>query len=406
MVRLEEWMEIKTLYQEGHTIRQITRLTGRSRNTVRKVLRQKAPQAFKKPQRASKLDRFKEYVRDRYNACRLNCVRLLEEIRNMGYIGSLTTLRRYVHSELKAPRSALAKLTVRFETAPGEQAQADWAECGSFPNEEGKPVKIYCFVIVLCYSRYMYVCFTRSMKIAQLIECHKEAFEFFGGWPRSILYDNMKQVRLSQNQWNPLFMDFANHYGFIPKTCQPYRARTKGKVERMVDYVKDNFLVGRSFSGLEDLNSQAMHWLSHTAHVRVHGTTQSRPCDLFREEKLTALGSTSPYRLAERQVCKVDTESMVRFDRSSYSVPPQYTGQEVVVEHLGQKILVKLGSVILAQHDLARRAGSCVVNKEHMQEVWKLSLKRREGVPSCRWHVSFTDEVLSMPLARYEEVAR
>lgn len=407
MIRLEEWMEIKTLYQEGHAIRQITRLTGRSRNTVRKVLRAKAPETFKKPQRKSKLDIFKEYVRERYGACRLSSVRLIEEIRSMGYTGSITTLRRWVHLELKAPGRALAKLTVRFETAPGEQAQADWAECGTFDDPVGhKKVSIYCFVMVLGYSRYMYICFKTSMKIDSLIECHKQAFEYFGGWPGSILYDNMKQVRLSQREWNPLFLDFANHYGFIPKTCRPYRARTKGKVERMVDYVKDNFLAGRSFLGLEDLNSQAMHWLESTAHVRVHGTTGRRPCDLLAQEKLTALESTSPYRLAERQVCKVDSSSMVRFDRSRYSVPPQYTGQEVIVEHLGQKILVKRGDVILAEHDRATQSGECVVNKEHIQELWKLSLKRKEVVPSCRWHVSFTNEVLTMPLSSYEEVAR
>lgn len=188
----------------------------------------------------------------------------------------------------------LKKLTVRFETPPGQQAQADGAYCGRFTTPDGKPLSIYAFVMVLSYSRQLFVRFTTSMRLPELIACHQEAFQFFRGWSQTILYDNMKQVKLGPGQWNDAFLDFARHYGFTPKTHRIRRPRTKGKVERMVDYVKDNFLAGRVFHGLDDLNTQVRRWLDDVANVRLHATTQARPVDLFAQEQLTSLTSVAP----------------------------------------------------------------------------------------------------------------
>ncbi|MCE9555432.1 MAG: DDE-type integrase/transposase/recombinase [Planctomycetes bacterium] len=179
---------------------------------------------------------------------------------------------------------------------------------------------------MLSYSRMLFIRFTTSMKTRELVECHQAAFEFFGGWPASILYDNMKQVRLGPGQWNEPFLDFANHYGFVPKTCRPYRARTKGKVERAVDYVKDNFLTGRSFTGLDDLNNQAGRWLDETANVRIHGTTLQRPIDLFIHETLTPVAAAPVYRFLDPVRRTVSWEAMVHFQGSRYSAPPQHAG--------------------------------------------------------------------------------
>ena len=194
----------------------------------------------------------------------------------MGYTGSVVTLRRFLHS-LKPERERLRKLTVRFETPPGKQAQADWAYCGRFSHPSGHIFPVYVFVMVLGFSRMLYIEFTSSMKLPALIACHLHAFDFFAGWPLEILYDNMKQVRLSPAELNPLFVDFAQHYGFAIKTHRIRRPRTKGKVERMVHYVKDAFLNGRTFTDLADLNAQAHSWLTHTANTRMHATTGQRP---------------------------------------------------------------------------------------------------------------------------------
>jgi transposase len=164
----------------------------------------------------------------------------------------------------------------------------------------------------------LFVRFTSSMNLAALIDCHRQAFAYLGGWPRAILYDNMKQVRLGPGRWNEAFLDFARHYGFTPKTHRPYRPRTKGKVERMVDYVKDNFLLGRTFADLDDLNGRGRAWLEQTANVRVHATTQRRPVDLWPQEGLTPAGSVPEYRFLDPVRRTVSFEALVHFGGSRY----------------------------------------------------------------------------------------
>jgi transposase len=403
MLNPDQFMDLKLLHQQGHSIRQIAKQTGLSRNTVRKALRAKAPPVFKTPQRSSKLDPFKDYLRQRHTECGLSAVRLLQELEPMGYSGSIDLLRRFL-KPLKAPAKALAKATVRFETPPGQQAQADWKYCGQFPDASGKLISIYAFVIVLSFSRLIFVRFTTSMKLPVLIDCHQRAFEFFGGWPAAILYDNMKQVRLSFSQWNPLLLDFASHYGFVAKTHRPYRPRTKGKVERAICYLDDNFLRGRRFADLEDLNAQGLHWCEYTANVRVHATTQQRPVDLWPKENLTAFASAPAYHLAEPLTRKIDAEAMVAFQKSRYSVPPEHVGQTVTVLAEQGRIIIRCGQLILAEHAQAAKPGSSMVAAEHAAALWKLALPR-VSTPPPGWHLRFQQEVATRPLNAYEGVA-
>jgi len=397
-------MDIKSLHKEGHSIKAITRYTGRSRNTVRRVLREPAPATFHQPERHSRLDPYKAYLRERWEACGLSAVRLLPEIQAMGYTGSIITVRRYLHS-LKPEHERLRKLTVRFETPPGKQAQADWAYCGRFPHPDGGIVPVYVFLMVLSFSRLLYIEFTSSMKLPVLLRCHQNAFDFFHGWPLEILYDNMKQVRLSPTELHPLFADFARHYGFAVKTHRIRRPRTKGKVERMVHYVKDAFLNGRSFPDLADLNAQAQHWLTYTANARIHATTQRRPLDLWPQEKLTALTSVSPYQLVDFVPRQAGFDGFVRFERSRYSLPPKYAGQTVLIGQRENKIVIRAQDMIVAEHPIAQKAGSTVADPLHLEALWKLSLHNTK-TPPPRWQLTFDQPVEAAPLARYQEVAR
>ena len=403
MIKVDQFMNIKELKQQGHSIRDVARLTGHSRNTVRKVLRGEHTLRMKSTERNSKLDAHKDYVRERYQQHGLSAVRLMEEIKPMGYEGSITTLRRFLRT-LKQDTRRKQKLTVRFETPPGQQAQADWTYCGKFPTTTGSMISVYAFVMVLSFSRMMFIHFTTSMKMRELIECHKRAFAFFGGWPESILYDNMKQVRISSTQWNEQFLDFANHYGFVPKTHRPYRPRTKGKVERSVDYAKDNFLAGRSFQGLDDLNAQALHWLEQTANVRIHGTTQQQPIDLFTKETLTPLDSMPVYRFLDPVERLVNWESMVQFQGSRYSVPPEYAGKTVHVAADAGQIIVRTGNAIIAEHRQAVKAGQCIVERDHLIELWRVTQEQIKPPPRTRWEITFEQSVQQMPLASFEEV--
>jgi transposase len=409
MLTVEEWMDVQRLAHQGHSLRAIARLTGYSRNTVTKLVQQPAPQPYSKRPRASKLDPFKPYLEQRYQACSLSAVRLLAEIRPMGYTGSVDLLRRYLRT-LTATQRALAQATVRFETPPGLQAQVDWAHLGRFLTAQGPSVPLYAFVMVLSFSRMLYVEFTASMDLPTLLHCHQHAFAFFGGWPQELLYDNMKQVKLApgpQGAWNPLFLDFVQHYGITPQTCRVRRPRTKGKVERMVGYLKDNFLAGRSFADRDDLNAQGQHWLTHTANVRTHATTGRRPLDLLPSEQLTPLARMAPYHLCQKQVRTVDAEGFVHLEGSRYSTPPEHVGQAVLVEESEQRILIRRGEAIIATHPRAPRRGACVVDRAHVAAFWKLALPASGSTAADppRWEVTFAEGVATTPLALYEAVA-
>ena len=404
MLNQDQHMDIKLLHRQGHSIRDIARMSGHSRNTVRKVLAAKSPPVFKTPKRASKLDPFKDYLKKRIDECNLSGVRLLEEIRAMGYEGGHTILKTYLRT-LRPPTTS--KLTVRFETPPGEQAQCDWGYCGRYRDASGQLQSIYAFVWVLGFSRFMYVCFTTRMHLKSLVRCHRQAFDYCGGWPRSILYDNMKQVRLDAKSWNPHFMDFADHYGIVAKTHRPYRPRTKGKVERMVRYVKDNLLNGRSFADLEDLNAQALIWLEQTANCRVHQTTGQKPCDLLEREQLTACHTIAPYRWVERERRVVNSEALVLYQKSHYSVPAMAVGQSVMVEGRGQTISICLGDTIIAEHPRAEQPGQRVEQKPHVQERWDRVMEEaaKSPPPAPRWIIGASHEVQTRHLNVYEEIA-
>lgn len=401
MLGWEEWMEVKDMYRQGHSIKHICRATGYSRNTVRRMLREAGPVRRARKKRVSKLDEYKAYLKKRYEKTGLSAVRLTEEIREMGFTGSVDIVRRYLNG-LDSHRFP-EKATVRFETPPGEQAQVDWAEVGSFMDECGRRRKVYAFVMLLCLSRMPYVEFTLRMRIEELIRCHEHAFEYFGGWTHTILYDNMAQVRLPSGKLNPLMADFLNHHGIALKTCRPYRARTKGKVERSIRYLKDNFLKGREFADLADLQLQGTRWQEEAANKRIHATTKQRPVDLFRDEKLVPFGSCRKYRLSVRSDRTVSSEGFVHIGGSRYSVPPETVGKKVVVEQGEQRVVVRFGEVIIAEHGRAKRTGECIADPRHVAEMWKLSLARREVPPRPAERLLF-QAVESRPLAIYEEV--
>jgi len=271
------------------SIRAIARRLDISRNTVRKYLRSPGlPVAKPRPRRPSKVDPFRDHVRRRLAAGVENCVILLRELRAQGYAGSYSILKDHVRP-LRLGRAV--KATMRFETQPREQAQVDF---GHFPflTLDGQPHWYWGFVMVLAWSRLLYVEFIRRADVASFVRCHLNAFEYFGGLPRTCLYDNTKVVVLGRNaagvpHWNATFLDFALRFGFEARLCQPYRAQTKGRVESGVKYVKHNFWPAVEFVDGVDLNRQAHVWMDTVANVRVHGTTGERPVDRFGREART-----------------------------------------------------------------------------------------------------------------------
>jgi len=405
MIKVDQLMEITQLSREGHSIRDIARRTGLSRNTVRKVLRDEHTLRMKVTPRTSALDPYKAYLKERFEEFGLSAVRLLEEIRPMGFTGSVDTIRRHLRT-LRREQVRVGKLTVRFETPPGKQAQVDWAYCGKHSGPSGEPMAVYLFVMVLSFSRMMYVQFTTSMRMPALLQAHGEAFRFLGGVPAEILYDNMKQVRIGPDRLNEQMVDFARHHGFRIRTHRPYRPRTKGKVERPVDYIKDNFLKGREFNGLDGLNLHAIRWLEQTANVRVHGTTRRRPVDLIEQERaaMVSIDRIAPYRFVDPVQRVVSTESMVRFGGSAYSVPPEHAGRTVTVAADAGQVIVKVNDSIVAEHRQATQPGQCIVEREHLAELWRIT-NERVALPddAPRWTLRFDQAVATTPLTTFEE---
>jgi transposase len=380
MLNLDQFMNIRLLQKQGHSVREIARLTGHSRNTVRKLLRAQRSPVPATRVRASKLDLYKPYLTARWQAHGLSAMRLVPEIRAQGFTGSTQIVRRFLHT-LKAARHIDKSLTVRFETPPGEQAQCDWAEVGRYPQPDGTSARVYAFVMVLSYSRYLYVEFTRSMTLATLIRCHQNAFAFFGGWPRRILYDNMRQVVVGPERINARFLDFTRHHGFEVKRCRPYRPRTKGKVERSVSSLRDSFLNGRTFSGLDDLNAQGRHWLGSVANIRIHATTHARPCDRLLAETLTPCAGLN-----------------------TYSVPVRWVGTRVSVDAGDNVIVIRARDLIVAEHPVATAPGQRIESPAHVRERWQRSLPSVVAAPPKGCHITFTEAVQVRPLAVYAEV--
>ena len=298
-------MEIRVLSKHGKGVREIARELGVSRNTVRRYLREPEAARYRaRPARPAKLDAHKEYVRDRLASAAPDAIPstvLLGELRARGYAGGYTMLKAYVAGLRPV---AVPEPVVRFETAPGEQMQADWAVIRRGAD------RLSVFVATLGWSRAAYVEFVGDERVETLMACHEHAFLSFGGTPREVLYDNVRTVVVDRNaygrgrhRFHPAFLDFAGHHGFRPRLCQPYRAQTKGKVERFIRYLRGSFWVPLASRLARDglaadkdaANAAARRWLREVANARVHATTGAVPAERLEAERARLQPLAPPY---------------------------------------------------------------------------------------------------------------
>jgi transposase len=373
MLKVEIRFMIKDLYRKGVTISEIARITGHSRRTVRAIANGPvSPPPQRRKGRAKKLDPFVPYLRKRMEEGVFNCKKLLGEIEKQGYQGSWSLLKCFVQPYREARRQ---EATVRFETEPGEQAQVDWGHFG-FIEHQGCRRRLYGFLMTLGWSRASYLEFTVSADAAWWLRCHVHAFRYFGGIPRVMLHDNLKTAVLQRDadgtvHWNPRYLDFADYYGFTPKPCQPYRARTKGKVESGIRYVRGNFWAGLTFVDLADLNRQSQEWLDTTANVRIHGTTGEVPFDRLRMEPLMALDGKPDYDTSLIGFRRSSKDCLVSYDGNYYSVPCEYARKTLQVketEH-GQLLILNAQDDEIARHLLADGRNQRITVPAHYQNI-------------------------------------
>ena len=397
-------LRLQELKAQGKSLREISRETGFSRNTVRRYLRDgHLPKEKVQEKRGSKLDPFKSQIDHWMKVDGLfNCQAMWMRLRVKGYTGGATLIKDYVQN-YRPPQCA--KAVQRYETLPGEQAQVDWGIC-EYEDVDGRSHRMPVFVMVLGYSRAIYVEFARRCDIYSFLRCFVHAIEHFGGVPKIMLTDHMKTVVIGMNDdhtpaWNRTFEDFALAIGLTPKLCKVRRPETKGKVERGVGFVKDNFWPGRTYTDILDLNRQALAWGAQVDE-RIHGTTGERPCDRIKDETLLPL--PSPDRLVKflRVERIVSVDGFVSFDGVRYGVHWRYSGQSVLVRQVGHHIEIWHQGECIAQHDKSNQWGGMVRLPGQYE-----GLKAAEGVlkPRPLAHEISAPEVEQRPLAMYEELA-
>ena len=355
MVGQREFMDVHDAWVRGKSISEISRLTGRDRKTIRRLLQGGTTSTRKSRQVSSKLDPFREYLLARMLSEDpvTNAEVLYDEIRERGYSGSRSILKEFMH-----PFRVMAKerATVRFETPPGRQAQVDW---GTFKKPRRK--RLQGFVMTLGWSRTMHLDFEDSQALAVFLACHERAFEYFGGVPEEILYDRVKTVWLHDDAhgdpvFHPGFLDFANYYGFRPRLCQRNRPQTKGKTENGIGYVRKNFWPRvRDYEHASDVLGLCRRWRDETCNVRIHGTTGERPIDRLVKEGLHSIKDLAPYRALVLERRRVARDCFVSYAGSWYSVPAEYAGREVWVRQTESELVISDQDLVLATHQLAER---------------------------------------------------
>ena len=412
MLQMEEWTAVQQLASQGMSVRAIAKRTGISRNTVSKWLRKGPPAPVPRRRRPSPLDPHRDYIRSRLLEYDLTAKRLLEEIRTRGYAGGYTTVKDFVQS-IRGDRPV--KAVWRFETPPGEQAQVDMAHVVPIVVD-GRPRRVYAFVMVLAYSRFRYVSFSTEADAPAFVRFHLDAFAHLGGVPKTCLYDNTKTVVIErgenpeQRTWNPLFRDFFETLGFRPHLCAPYRAQTKGKVERSIRLLREGFLAGREFASVEEMNTEVQAWLHRLNFETPNGTTGRIPAELLAEEGLAPLDPARPYVVTQTFPRRINTEALVYFQGNRYSVPWKHAGREAQVRLTGRTVTIEVLGEVVARHDQRAGRGHTVKVKEHYDGLLQAIRSKNRDDEQWRQVHQLLDAVAQRPLDEYdrliEEVSR
>jgi transposase len=403
MLEAEEVAAMLRLHGLGWGARRLAQEFGCARNTVRRYLREGGTVPFRRPERRTAFDGLDEWLRERFFRHDGNADVVRQELASEhGIVIGLRSVELRVQRwrrELRAQKRA----TVRFETAPGQQLQIDFGDTRVWIGEER--VRAHLFVATLGYSRRLHVRASLRERQADWFEGMEGAFLRFGGVPGEVLFDNPKALvehhdaATREVRFNGRLHAFARYWGFVPRACAPYRARTKGKDERGVGYVKRNAVAGRRFASWAALEAHLERWVREVADRRVHGTTGVAPAERFAEEAgaLRPLVGRAPFGQLRDLVRKVQADCAIDLDTNSYSVPWRLIGESVQVVVLGGRVVVRHAGVVVADHPLCRGRRQRIVERAHLAGVVGASgaVRAAQAPPPA----------LLRPLAEYEAVA-
>jgi transposase len=393
----------------GWGMKRIAVELGCSHHTVKTYVSAGGVVPFKSPQRSKALDGQDDWLRERFVRHRGNADVVRQDLfAEKGLAVSLRTLQRAVAPYRQALK-AEALATTRFETPPGRQLQIDFGE--RLVEIGGAKLKVFVFVATLGHSRRLHVRAFRHEQQASWFSGLESAFTTFGGVPEEVLMDNPRALVVRHDAvsrtvlFNDKLLAFARHWGFTPRACAPYRARTKGKTENGVGYVKKNAIAGHSFASWEAFEAHLAKWEREVANVRVHGTTGEAPTARFERDevhRLKPLGSRPPFGCLRELSRIVGNDCAVEIDTNSYSVPWRLIGERVAVTMAAGEVRIRHGVREVAVHRQAEGRRQRIVDRTHLDGVagrdgagW-----RRQAIEAAP--VAPPPPTLLRPLAEYE----
>ena len=392
----------------GWGMKRIAAELGCSHHTVKTYVAAGGVVPFKSPQRVKALDGQDDWLRERFLRHRGNADVVRQDLlAEKGLAVSLRTLQRAVASYRQALK-AEALATTRFETPPGRQLQIDFGE--RLVEIDGAKLKVFVFVATLGHSRRLHVRAFRHEQQASWFSGLESAFTTFGGVPEEVLMDNPRALVVRHDAvsrtvlFNDKLLAFARHWGFTPRACAPYRARTKGKTENGVGYVKKNAIAGHAFASWEAFEAHLAKWEREVANMRVHGTTGEAPITRFKRDevhRLKPLGSRQPFGALRELSRIVGNDCAVEIDTNSYSVPWRLIGERVAVTIAAGAVRIRHGVREVAIHRQAEGRRQRIVDRAHLDGVaGRDGAVRRPAIEAAP--VAPPPPTLLRPLAEYE----
>jgi transposase len=370
MLEAEIQAKIFSLYwNEKKSVRRIAEIIGVDRKTVKRVIdRKKVILKRQASSRVSMLDPFKEQIKELLTKDpTMASTTIMHRLRDNGYMGGQSTVRAFVR-EVKSKSLKVREAFLRLEFAPGECAQVDW---GEFGDAFGDGVKIHCFVMIMCYSRMMYLEFTRSERFEDFIRCHENAFNFFGGIPKECWYDNLATAVTDRYggvvRFNPRFFSYMGHHSIAPHACNPARGNEKGRVENGIKFIRSHFWSGRTFKDFNDLCVQAILWRDQYLNCREHRVTRRIVKNLFDAAEKPALGpiNTLKYETDEVLTKVISPDFHFVFETNRYSVPWTLVGLAVTIRINEKTLKVYYHEKYVAGHDRSYLKNKVFTNPKH-----------------------------------------
>lgn len=384
MTEVATIVDIVRLKEQGLSQRAVAKRLGISRTTVSKYWNGTTKEIIEPRYncRSQLIDPYRDYITDRLEKYpELSAYRLNKEILKQGYQGSERTVRRYVQSI----RPQNYREYKPFETLPGEQAQADWGHSGTIAVENVR-CKLYAFVFTLCWSRVNYVEYIIRGDMATFLSCMHRAFEYIGGVPREVLFDNAKVV-VSERvgsvvRFNENLLHLSLAYGFTPRACWTNDAESKGKVESQVKYVRRSFFYAREFENLDDLNRQALTWCNEEANPRIHGTTKEVPWERLAVErehlKPAPAQVNMPFVIEERQATRTN---LIAVEGNQYSVPSLFARRRVRFRRFEDHLELLDGQQIIDTIPLTYGRGKRIIRDDHYPEHQRAQERKTPSHP-------------------------